>query len=173
MYVYIYSWYSWIFLPFPLRRQSSTEVPSLSMLSLWSKEESWVLISPGCMSLMLIATRASLGFPRDSSGKEPACYCRWTEETQVWSLGLEDPWGRKWQPTPVFLPGKSPWTEEPVRLWSTGLHRVGHDWSNLYTYGLITAGLKGKLFKNNSLSKQKLILLQVANFRVDLTPIIS
>ena len=25
------------------------------------------------------------------------------------------PWRRKWQPTPVFLPGKSPWTEEPGR----------------------------------------------------------
>ena len=30
---------------------------------------------------------------------------RW--ETQVRSLGWEDPRRRKWQPTPVFLPGKS------------------------------------------------------------------
>ena len=29
------------------------------------------------------------------------------QETQVRSLGGEDPWGRKWQPTPIFLPGKS------------------------------------------------------------------
>ena len=28
-------------------------------------------------------------------------------ETRVWSLGWEDPLGRKWQPTPVLLPGKS------------------------------------------------------------------
>ena len=31
-------------------------------------------------------------------------------ETWVWSLGQEDPleiWRRKWQPTPVLLPGKS------------------------------------------------------------------
>ena len=28
-------------------------------------------------------------------------------ETQVWSLGWEDPLRRKWQPTPVLLPGKS------------------------------------------------------------------
>ena len=34
---------------------------------------------------------------------------------------------RKWQPTPVFLPGKIPWTEEPGRLQSVGLQRVGHD----------------------------------------------
>ena len=26
-------------------------------------------------------------------------------ETQVRSLGWEDPWRRKWQPTPVFVPG--------------------------------------------------------------------
>ena len=26
------------------------------------------------------------------------------------------PWRRAWQPTPVFLPGESPWTEEPDRL---------------------------------------------------------
>ena len=30
------------------------------------------------------------------------------------------PWRRKWQPTPVFLPGESPWIEEPVRLQSLG-----------------------------------------------------
>ena len=38
------------------------------------------------------------------------------------------PWRRVWQPTPVFLPGKShgqdPWQ-------STGSQRVGHDWSDL------------------------------------------
>ena len=28
------------------------------------------------------------------------------QETQVRSLGQEDPWRRKWQPTPVFLPRK-------------------------------------------------------------------
>ena len=29
------------------------------------------------------------------------------QETRVQSLGQEDPWRRKWQPTPVFLPGES------------------------------------------------------------------
>ena len=29
------------------------------------------------------------------------------QEIRVWSLGWEDPRIRKWQPTPVFLPGKS------------------------------------------------------------------
>ena len=41
------------------------------------------------------------------------------------------PWRRKWQPTPVFLPGKFLWTEQPGVLWSIGLQRVRHDWSDL------------------------------------------
>ena len=39
-------------------------------------------------------------------------------------------WRRKWQPTPVFLPGESQgW--EPGGLPSMGSHRVGHDWRDL------------------------------------------
>ena len=34
---------------------------------------------------------------------------------------------RQWHPTPVLLPGKIPWTEEPGRLQSMGSLRVGHD----------------------------------------------
>ena len=50
---------------------------------------------------------------------------------QVWSLGWgKIPWRRAWQPTPVFLLGESPWTEEPDGLQPTGLQRVGHDWSD-------------------------------------------
>ena len=49
--------------------------------------------------------------------------------------GLEDPLEEDptpghspvWQPTPVFLPGESPWTEESGRLWSMGLQRVRQD----------------------------------------------
>ena len=37
------------------------------------------------------------------------------------------PWRRKCQPTPVFLPGESPRTEEPGGLQSIGSQRVGHD----------------------------------------------
>ena len=37
------------------------------------------------------------------------------------------PCRRAWQPTPVFLPGVSPWTEEPGGLQCVGLRRVRHD----------------------------------------------
>ena len=39
-------------------------------------------------------------------------------------------WRRKWQPTPVFLPGESQGVGEPGGLPSMGSHRVGHDWSD-------------------------------------------
>ena len=43
-------------------------------------------------------------FPRLFSGKEPACQCRRHRfDSWVWKI----PWRRKWQPTPVFLPGES------------------------------------------------------------------
>ena len=42
-------------------------------------------------------------------------------------------WRRKWQPTPVSLPGESQGHGEPGGLPSMGSHRVGHDWSDLAT----------------------------------------
>ena len=40
-------------------------------------------------------------------------------------------WSRKWQPTPVFLPGESHGQRSLVGCRSMGLHRFGHDWSDL------------------------------------------
>ena len=45
----------------------------------------------------------------------------------VWSLGWEDPLEEEMAPTPVFLPGESPWTEEPGGLQSTGSQIVRHN----------------------------------------------
>ena len=37
------------------------------------------------------------------------------------------PWRRAWPPTPLFLPGESPWTEKPGGLQSMESQRVGHN----------------------------------------------
>ena len=50
------------------------------------------------------------------------------QETQVGKI----PWRRKGHPTPVLLPGKIPWTEEPG-----GLQRVRHDWAMITQYTVI------------------------------------
>ena len=47
------------------------------------------------------------------------------------------PWRRKWQPTPVFLPGKTAWTEEPGGLQSMGLQK---SWTRLSTHMLACGG---------------------------------
>ena len=60
-----------------------------------------------------------VGFPGGSDGKESAF--------NVGDLGWIPRLGRSpriWQPIPVFLPGESPWTEEPGELQSMGSQRV-------------------------------------------------
>ena len=39
----------------------------------------------------------------------------------------EIPWRRKWQPTPIFLPGKSYGERKPNGLQFMSVQRVGHD----------------------------------------------
>ena len=57
-----------------------------------------------------------LGFPGGSDAKNlPECG-RPGLEPRVGTI----PWRRAWQPTPIFLAGESPWTEEPGGLQSMG-----------------------------------------------------
>ena len=49
------------------------------------------------------------------------------QETQVQSLGWEDPLEKEMATHPSILAWKSPWTEEPGNLQSMGSQRVGHN----------------------------------------------
>ena len=49
------------------------------------------------------------------------------QETRVRSLGWEDPLQKEMATHSSALAWKIPWTEEPGRLQSMGLQRVGHD----------------------------------------------
>ena len=49
------------------------------------------------------------------------------QETQVQSLGREDPLEKEMITHSSILTWKIPWTEEPGGLQSTGLQRVGHN----------------------------------------------
>ena len=63
---------------------------------------------------------------------------RWVRHDWATSLSLFTfmHWRRKWQPTPLFLPGESQ-GREPGGLPSMGLHRVGNDWRDLAAAGPI------------------------------------
>ena len=50
-------------------------------------------------------------------------------ETQVGSLGQEDPLEKEMATHSSILAWKIPWTEEPSKLQSMGSQRVGHDWA--------------------------------------------
>ena len=49
------------------------------------------------------------------------------QETQVPSLGREDPMEKEMATHSSTLAWKIPWMEEPGRLQSMGLQRAGHD----------------------------------------------
>ena len=55
------------------------------------------------------------------------------QETQAWSLGWEEPLEEGMETHSSMLACRIPWIEEPGRLQSMGLRRVGHAWSNLHT----------------------------------------
>ena len=55
-------------------------------------------------------------------------------ETWVWSLGQEDPLVKEMAAHSSVLAWKIPWTEEPGRLQSMGLQRLGYDWATSLTY---------------------------------------
>ena len=68
----------------------------------------------------------------------------WEDLGSIPGLG-KFPWRREWLPTPVFLPGEIPRTEEPGGLQSMG-PRVGHDWAakqqqSLYVTGVSTISM--------------------------------
>ena len=51
------------------------------------------------------------------------------QETQVQSLGREDPLEKEMATHSSILAWEIPWTEEPVGLQSIGSQGVGHDWA--------------------------------------------
>ena len=70
--------------------------------------------------LLLLQNTSSVGFPVGASGEEPSCQCGGCKRPGFSPWVRKIPWRRAWQPTPVLLPGDSPWTEEPGRLQSIG-----------------------------------------------------
>ena len=60
-----------------------------------------------------IKVKERKGFPGGSAGKESACNVE-RPGFNPWVGKM--PWRRVWQYTPVFLPGKNPWTEEHGEL---------------------------------------------------------
>ena len=64
------------------------------------------------------------------SGKDFAYNAGDLQETQVWSLGREDPPEKEMTTHSIILAWVIPRTEEPGCLQSTGSQRARHDWAS-------------------------------------------
>ena len=67
------------------------------------------LLSYVCPTLFITKHDINLGFPGGSDSKECG-----RPGFDPWVGRIL--WRRAWQPTPVLLPGESPWTEESSKL---------------------------------------------------------
>ena len=61
-------------------------------------------------------------FPGGAGGKELTCQCKRPKRWGFHPCVAKIPWSRKWQATPVFLPGKSP-GQRNVAGYSPGGHK--------------------------------------------------
>ena len=110
---------------------------------LWFLKIQLMLCSSPWEEFILSLPYCSSGLPKWCSGKEPAWQSRRCRKHEFHPWVGKSPWSRKWQHTPVFLPGKF---HEQRSLQSGGgaysqrsLHgrlqsqRVRHDWAHAHT----------------------------------------
>ena len=81
-------------------------------------------------------TYIPLGFPGGASGKDPACQYRRQKRHEFHLWVRKIPRRKKWQPTPVFLPGTSHGQRRLVHYSSWGHKRIGLDWVAEHTHPL-------------------------------------
>ena len=92
-----------------------------------------------------------LGFPGGTSGKEPTCQSRRHKRCGFNPWVRKILWRKKWQHTPVLLPGKSHGQMSLAgdSLWGCS---VGHDWSYFaHIYPLLIDFLKSSYFPRTCL----------------------
>ena len=94
-------------------------------------------------------------FPGGSDGKQSACNA-WD---LVQSLGWEDPLEKGMATHSRTLAWRTPWTEEPGGLQSTGSQRIGHDRAtNTFTFRPFSSDLSYRKLSLNPYKKNYLTL---------------
>ena len=105
----------------PMNIQGWFPLGLTGLISLLSKGFSRVFSSTTLWKHQLFGTMPSLA---QRLKRLPA-----VQETWVWSLGGEDTLVKEMATHSSILAWRIPWMEEPGRLQSTGLQRVGHNWA--------------------------------------------
>ena len=120
----------------------------------WSLWSGW----GGGVVSTLLCPRARFSLPLAFVNKVLFKHCHVHFCTYYLWLSSHSPWRRKWKPTLVFLPGKSPWTEEPGGLQSTGSQRIRHNRATKQQHFLTQGQSKVVVTETSSLQSQKCLL---------------
>ena len=100
-----------------------------------------------------------MGFPGGASGKEPACQCRRHKRRGFNPWVRKIPWRRKWQSTPVFLPGKS----HGQRNLEAVVHRITKSWTWLKQLSMHALNKQFQKSWGSCLKLQKVVAQGFAN----------
>ena len=73
----------------------------------------------------------NMGFLGGASDKESACQCKRFKRGRINPWIGKILWGRKWHPTPVFLPEKFQGQRSLVGCCSAAVHGVPKNWTRL------------------------------------------
>ena len=115
---------AYIYLPFVLK---NTSLNWKLFATKMAKQNLWKFLKIDWKNINTPEEEQSIqigGLPWWLSGKESACQCR---KLRFDSWFRKIPWRRKWQPTPVFLPGKSHGQKGLESYSPWGHKRVGQD----------------------------------------------
>ena len=150
----------WLPFPLPILLIGGCKIHRCCVPLIWGSQASFLpniiqdllWLSLSLFSGVLLSFRASLWWKLFTTILQVVKYLPAMWDTWVRSLGWEDPWRRKWQPTPVSLSGESPWTEEPGGLQSMGLQRVRHGWATSLSFPFLLSFSNEGQGRNGSLS---------------------
>ena len=130
------------------------------MFSTWDQRNGKEAHSSQCSNTRKEVTgiQTGKGFPGGSDSEESASYTG--DPDSIPGLG-KIPWRKKWQPTPVFLPGESHRQRSLVGYSPWG-RRVRHDWvtnthTHTHTHMSFWASLLAQLVKNPPAIQETLV----------------
>ena len=102
-------------------------------LTFWPTQDSEDRITESIKKTVKLRTKPLCTTHRWFRGKESGRQCRWhrRHEFDPWVRKIS--WRRQWQPTSVFLPGKSHGQRSLAGYSPWGSQRVKHDWVTEHT----------------------------------------
>ena len=80
---------------------------------IWQIRHWWELSLKSNICFSGVSSSVVRNFSGGARGKETACQCRSQKRCGFDPWVGKIPWRRAWPPSPGFLPGEPPWTEEP------------------------------------------------------------